>query len=540
MKKLSYILLPAFAVATVLGSCKKSFLDETVYSSYAPETLKDPLGFEASLAGLYNHFSQFYTTADRQGWLNVWQVGTDIAYAGQQEGIEVPYYNYPSLVSTDAAASFTWSWAYRMINNANIIIKNVEDPALTSMTDDQKNAVNGEARFFRAYAYNTLATCFGKVPVVKEPLSAPKTDFVRAPLDEVNALIEEDLLFAGTNLPDPGSLGSKTNAAGKSAGRANKYMAKHLLAEAYLRMDKNDKAEQQAQEVINSGFFSLSTTRFGTRANQPGDPFADMFIYGNQRRAQQNIEAIWTLEMEHPASVVGGITNNPQQRRVWNAAYYQISGMKITDSLGGRGLARLRLNDWVIYGLYEDNDMRNSPYNFRRRYTYNDPGKPATYGLPVPYTGFDTIFRIAPHTTKWYQFDPKDEFGFAMIKDIILMRLGETYLLLAEAQFKQGKLAEAAASLNVIRGRANATPVAPGDVTLDYILDERARELVGEENRRMTLMRTKTLVERAKRLNAVSPVNQLNGIEDKHLLMPIPQAEINLNKDATLEQNTGY
>jgi starch-binding outer membrane protein, SusD/RagB family len=76
--------------------------------------------------------------------------------------------------------------------------------------------------------------------------------------------------------------------------------------------------------------------------------------------------------------------------------------------------------------------------------------------------------------------------------------------------------------------------------TLDYILDERARELVGEENRRMTLMRTGKLVERAKRPNAVSPLNPLSGIEDKHLLMPIPQSEIDLNKDAVLEQNPGY
>lgn len=539
MKKLSYIFLPALLIILIIPACKKSFLDERVYSSYSPETLSDPLGFEASLAGLYNHLSQFYTTSDRQGWLNVWQTGTDIAYAGQQEGIEVPYYNYPLLVSTDAAASFTWSWGYRMINNANIIIKNIEDPSLSGISDANKNAINGEARFFRAYAYNILATCFGKVPVVKEPLSAPKTDFVRAPLEEVNSLIEEDLVFASTNLPDPGGVGSKTNAGGKSAARANKYMAMQLLAEAYLRMDKNDKAEQQAQAVINSGFFVLNTTRFGS-TTQPGDAFSDMFIYGKQRRAQQNKEVLWVMEMEHPASVIGGITNSPQQRRVWTAAYYQIAGMKITDSLGGRGLARLRLNDWVIYKLYEDNDMRNSPYNFRRRYTYNDPSKPATYGMPVPYAGFDTIFRIPPHTTKWFHFDPNDEFGFAMIKDIILMRLGETYLLLAEAQFKQSKLVEAAATLNILRGRANATPVAPGDVTLDYILDERVRELVGEENRRMTLMRTKTLVERAKRLNAVSPVNQLTGIEDKHLLMPVPQSEINLNKDAKLEQNTGY
>ena len=181
MKKLSYIYLPVLLVVLTMQACKKSFLDEKVYSSYAPETLKDALGFEASLAGLYNHLSQFYTTSDRQGWLNVWQVGTDIAYAGQQEGIEVPYYNYPLLVSTDGAASFTWSWAYRMINNANIIIKNIEDPALSGISDANKNAINGEARFFRAYASNILATCFGKVPVVKEPRSAPKTEFVRAP-----------------------------------------------------------------------------------------------------------------------------------------------------------------------------------------------------------------------------------------------------------------------------------------------------------------------------------------------------------------------
>jgi hypothetical protein len=158
----------------------------------------------------------------------------------------------------------------------------------------------------------------------------------------------------------------------------------------------------------------------------------------------------------------------------------------------------------------------------------------------VPYAGFDTIFRVAPHTTKWFQFDPKDEFGFAMIKDIILMRLGETYLLKAEAQFKQGKLEDAATTLNVLRGRSNASAITAADVDLDFILDERVRELVGEENRRMTLMRTKTLVERTRRLNSVSPINQLIGIEDKHLLLPIPQAEINLNKDAVLEQNTGY
>ncbi len=536
-KSFNIILFISLGLITFSG-CSKSFLDEKVYSSYSPETLADSLGFEASIVGLYNHLSQFYTYSDQQGWLSVWQVGTDIAFAVQPQGIEVPYYNYNSLINTDGAASFTWSWAYRMINNTNVLITNVEDPKVTGMGQTSKNQVNAEARFFRAYAYNILATCFGRVPIITAPLSAPKTDFVRASLDSVNNLIATDLLYAAANLPDVESV--KINAKGKMYGRANKYQAMQLLAEAYLRMGKNDLAEQQAQAVINSGKFKLVTTRYGLKATQPGDPFNDMFQYGNMRRGQGNTEAIWVMEMEHPATVVGGITNSPQQRRVWGAAYYQITGMAITDSLGGRGIARLRLNDWVIYRLYEANDMRNSRFNLRRQYTYNDPAFPATYGKPVPYAGPDTLFRIAPHTTKWYQFDPNDVFGFAMIKDVPLMRYAETYLLLAEAQFRQSKLAEAATSLNVIRARANATPITAGQVTLDFILDERARDLLGEENRRMTLMRTGTLVTRATALNSNSPANPLNGLQAKHLLLPIPLTEINLNKDAVLEQNPGY
>ncbi|WP_240768430.1 RagB/SusD family nutrient uptake outer membrane protein [Olivibacter sp. XZL3] len=198
----------------------------------------------------------------------------------------------------------------------------------------------------------------------------------------------------------------------------------------------------------------------------------------------------------------------------------------------------------MLYGLYEPGDIRNSDNNIRRRFYYNDPAGP-NFGDVVPYTGPDTAFNIAPHTTKWYQFDPNDTFGYAMIKDFILMRLGETYLLLAEAQFRQGKLQEAANSINVLRQRAfpnypEEGQVSAGDMTLDFILDERARELIGEENRRMTLMRTKTLVERAMRLNANSAVRPITGLTERNQLLPIPLREIQLNKDAVLEQNPGY
>jgi hypothetical protein len=542
MKKFIIILLSTSFFILLLSSCKKSFLTETAYSSYSPEALKDSLGFETSLVGLYNQFSNFYTKADRQGWLDVWQAGTDIAYASQAEGIEVPYYKYELLISTDAAASYTWTWAYNIINNANIIIQNVEDPGTEGLSQAGKDAIDGEARFFRGYAYNMLATCFGKVPLLTQPLAAPKTDFTRAPLDSVNDLIAADLNYAAAHLPDVGAVGAAKNAGGKPAGRANKYMAMQALAEAYLRMGKADLAEQQAQAVISSNQFTLVTSRYGVKASQPGDPFSDMFIKGNIRRSQGNTESIWVMEIEDRRVVPGGYTGDPQQRRNWGAAYYQIAGMKICDSLGGRGIARLRLDNWVLYDLYEPNDMRNSPYNIRRHYWYNDPSPSyaAVYGKEVPYTGADTLFKICPSTTKWGQYDPTDEFGYDMLKDITIMRLGETYLLLAEAQFDEGKLPEAATTLNTLRARSGASAISAGDVTLDFILDERARELLAEENRRLTLMRTGTLVQRVTALNPNSVQNPVTGLTDKALLLPIPQSEINLNKDAVLEQNTGY
>lgn len=538
MKKHIIIGIGIIAAAQLFSSCKKNFLDETVYSAYAPETLADSLGLEASVVGLNNQFSNFFTYADQQGWPSVWQAGTDIAFVppSQKQGVEIPYYDYNQLIATDNASSYTWSWAYRLINNANIIIKNAENAVGMSQTN--KNSVKSEALFFRAYAYNTLATLYGKVPLVTSPLTAPKTDFVRASLDSVNNQIIQDLVFASANLTDVGSVGSKNNANGKPAGRANKYMAMQLLAEAYIRAGKPDLAEVQCNNIINSGKFGLVNTRFGIRAAQPGDAFSDMFIYGNQRRAQQNKESIWVMEMENPSTVTGGITNNPQQRRNWGAAYYQISGMTICDSLGGRGIGRMRLTNWVVYGLYENADMRNSGYNLRRKFYINTPSSPL-YGQQVPYAGDDTLFKIAPHTTKWYQYDPNDVFGFAMIKDMILMRLGETYLLLAEAQFKQGKLPEAAATLNILRARSGASAITGAQVTLNFILDERARELLAEENRRMTLMRTGTLVTRTGLYNTQT-INPVLGLTSKHLLMPIPKSEIDLNKDAVLEQNPGY
>ena len=314
-------------------------------------------------------------------------------------------------------------------------------------------------------------------------------------------------------------------------------------------MGKPDLAEPQAQAIVNSGKFSLVKSRYGVKTSLPGDDYSDMFVYGNQRRKQGNTEAIWVLEQEHPTKVADGRTDNAQHRRVWVPQYYDVAGggMALADSLGGRGLGRLRLSNWVIYNLYSASDIRNSKHNIRREFYYNDPNPKyaSRYGQRVPYTGPDTLHKIAPHTTKWGYFDPNDTFGYATIKDFILMRLGETYLLLAEAKFKNGNLQGAADAINELRKRAFANYPAEGmvlasQINLNFILDERARELIGEENRRMTLMRTGTLVERALRLNPNDKNKPISGLTTTHLLLPIPLREIQLNKDAVLGQNPGY
>ena len=128
-------------------------------------------------------------------------------------------------------------------------------------------------------------------------------------------------------------------------------------------------------------------------------------------------------------------------------------------------------------------------------------------------------------------------------RDAVIFRLAETYLIAAEAALKAGSAAQAADYINPVRQRAampgfvNEFTVVPADVTINLILDERARELTGEVSRWEDLKRTNTLIER---VLAYNPHAQLNKAIDKHnLVRPIPQKEIDLT-GGKITQNEGY
>ena len=128
--------------------------------------------------------------------------------------------------------------------------------------------------------------------------------------------------------------------------------------------------------------------------------------------------------------------------------------------------------------------------------------------------------------------------------------------LSTEARIQQNNTAGAAEDINVLRdrafktyraesGNASAGKVTAAQMTMDFLLDERIRELVGEENRRYTLCRTGKLAERVKMIMDKWPEGteskKITGFDaSKHVLLPIPLSEIQLNKDADLQQNPGY
>jgi hypothetical protein len=567
MKKYIVILLSVFSLLII--SCSDDFLKEQPYHSYSTG-LTDPNIVEAELLGLHRIYGELWGWSSRQGFLNCWQLGTDVCVAGATEGVENPFYQYADLNAENAGVEWLWRKCYEFVNNANLIIADV---------GENNPAATAEAKFFRAYAYHTLVTLWGNVPLVTEPTKTPTFNYTRQPVADVDKVIEEDLAYAVTNLPDLGQAAKPS--------RINKDMARQLAAEAYLRIGMRDntyfaKAEQMATDIIDGGSYSLIEARYGQFTGEGGDYYRDMFRFGNQRRAEGNTEGIWVYEMEYSRNVTGGTIDNPQHRRVWQPAYHKIDGMTNADSLGGRGNGRMRLSNFMKHTVWSglDGDIRNSNYNIRRYTYYNKPN--FTMTISIDAKGFrvadgtpgattatvstgdriyvyetDSLEVWYPYCTKWGGYDPSDDFGYAVVKDWPVMRLGETYLLRAEARFRQGsgKLEAAAADLNKLRDRAfkeardktgnpNLGKVSPADITIDFILDERARELIGEENRRMTLVRTQQLTQERINKNGCQgePDNKkITGFDPgKHTLLPVPLREIQLNKEVKMENNPGY
>jgi hypothetical protein len=531
---------PLAAVLTLLGalalgggvSACRDILTEDPKTIIVPDNLYVDLnGFEAGLNGLYAlvRRERFGDGNDANNIIaTAYSIGVDNGfgnYLSPPERVfsEFGVRNNPQ----DGFITNVWRWLYQTVNASNVVIDRAENPAVKWSPEDKARVV-AEARLIRAWAYRHLTYLYGDVPLVLHEQTGDniRTDFERAPRAEVRKQMEEDLLFAEANLP----------VTSPNAGKVTKAVAQHYLAELYLAMGDAAKAEAKASAVTGGTTYRLITARYGVRASQPGVPFMDQFVDGNVNRSQGNTEALWVLQ--YAENVPGGGGNI--MRRSWVTRYETNPGMLVSPDNGGRGIGRLAVTRYAIT-VYDTSDQRGGQYALRRFYLYNNPatlpkGKKLGDTLFTVFTKESVSNRLWPSTRKWDWTSAIDPTGGTQWGDQPYLRLAETYLLLAEAQFKQGELSEAATTINALRSRAGAQTITAAQVTLDAILDERSRELLTEEQRRYTLLRTGTWFDRTKKYNPLAaPVITL-----RDTLLPIPQTVIDGNLTKPMPQNPGF
>lgn len=527
----------AFLLTALLlvQACDESVLEEKPLSFLSPDvTLVSNAGFQSAITALHQAVREVAGIDDQNAYWSVY-FGTDLGSIGVRDAY---LRNYETqLTPTFTGVNHFWDWGYlNLLPRANQIIDYAQRPSAVWADEKQKNAVIAEARFFRAYAHNMLTNLYGDVVIADKLATEPKVDYQRNKRKEVLEFVKADLEFASQWLPltEP------------QPGRIVKNAADHLLTEVNISLGNYDKAIETATAVISSGRNQLMNQRFGTQKNQPGDVYSDLWKDGNQNRSGGNLENLWVIQYEFQTP--GGVTTSGNGRnwlRCWGARYFDAkdpdnaSGMVIADSLG-RGVSWMRPSNHVLYGIWKDdpNDMRNSEYNIRRKWYYNNPTSKYFLKEVKFHANLDTLYHIYPAFRKVEGLSLAGATNGRTFNDWPMMRLAETYLLRAEAYLMKGDKQKAADDINVVRGRAKAKPVAAAQVDLDYILDERLRELIVEEPRRLTLSRMGKLVERTKKYNGFATT--INTIQAKNELFPIPQKFIDANFGNKVPQNPGY
>lgn len=536
--------------------CSENLLDEKPPHLITTESLYSTLaGFETGLNGLYASIrEERRVTTDIEMRAGMFFGGTDNLTSNHKSAMGFNFVTEKWGDANNATEPFyanVFVWLYSVINSANTIINQAEQrvdidwSGGESSAQENKNRIIAEAKAIRAWAYRHLSYGWGAVPLsLEESLGSNiKTDWERSPVLTVRRQIISDLIYAENQIPvEP-----------KMRGRITKGAIQHYIAEMYLAINKPDSALFWAEKVVNTPQYKLITERYGVRKNQPGVVFMDMFYEGNENRDQGNTEALWVWQFA--IETIGGSNHVIRRYHTGRFSDWVISGVRaIVDTYerGGRGRSRQSLTKWAV-DYYETQDDRGSNYALRKYFILNDAMANAPYPadrLPAGYQYGDTIWlrwsqdisltraQVPdwPFIRKVEGANPNDVGGGDQYNDVIYLRLAETYFILAEAQYKLGRLSDAANTINIIRRRANASDISPSQINIDFILDERSRELVLEEHRRWTLLRTGKWLERVNKYNK----NGGQFISGRDTLFPIPQVVIDANLTKPMSQNPGW
>ncbi|PQA54022.1 RagB/SusD family nutrient uptake outer membrane protein [Siphonobacter curvatus] len=590
MKKYTNGVLLAALLA--LGSgCAKDWLTPKPLSFYAPEnTFIDANGMEGALvACLRNMRYEWYGDGAP---IITETIFSEVAIEGTTDK-SGPAQDLNLMITPDANLNSTdynkigWYWyeGFKGVKYANVVISRIDDAKYAS--EAERNAVLGKAYFHRAYRYYKLTQQFGDVPLILKEITEPKLDFYSTKREVILQQMKEDLEFAEQWVPD-----------NVDKGEVTKGAVSHLLTKINLALGKFDDAIKSASNVIDGGVYTLMKNRFGVdRNNASRNVIWDLHRPENKSLAE-NREALMLVidRINMDGNFEGGMQIMRQTVPQWYNTINTPSGRKGTSdaadieldqsTIYGRGLGRCRGTRYSTQNIWTDpKDLRHVKGNWMTMedLVYNHPdlkkNNDPYYGKPLQLynaTGVrlstDTIRSWFgwPHY-KLYVPDPQNKPARGGNSDWYVFRLAETYLLRAEAYYWKGNLASAAMDLNAVRTRAGAKEMAPADVNIGTILDERARELYYEEGRKTELTRIAYLFaltgkaayngktynlenfsennffyDRIMEKNEFYNKGVVTNHGDRytmspyHVLWPIPRNAIRSNTQGRINQNKGY
>lgn len=552
MKKI--IIVTILCIATAITSCNK-LLDEDIRSQVTDSYINTPTGFEDAVKASYSFLKTFYGS-EAGATLTVF--GTD-TYTNGADGSNKSINFYDNNFNArNGVTTNTWNDMYVAINSCNAVI--TRGPEVTGIDETLKTTRLAEAHFLRAHYYFILVRLYGPVHLTVTETQGVIKNATRSPINEVYDQIIQDLDFAVLNLPNVAT----------NYGRATKPAAEFLLSKVYLTRASSTaaqptdyaKAAELAKSVINNYGFKLL------------DDFSKVFEQG---AGEKSTEVVWSVQnSQDPLTVGAGNTLH-----LYFIMEYDVAALGMTrDIANGRPFKRFRPTEFTMQQLFDKLHDARYEKSFKRVFLCNRPGNITTNnGKPVTLKLGDTaIFisdkeytpaeraafnynvyspsqyneRVFPTLNKFLDPQRRTITDVAGSRDYLAFRLAEAYLIAAEGLMMSGNAAEAATLVNIVRSRAAiktadaavtaanlaAMQVTPDQLNIDFILDERAREFLGEQMRWFDLVRTGKLVERVKKYNP----SAATGVQDFHVLRPIPQDQIDRTEGGkeAFPQNAGY
>jgi hypothetical protein len=375
---------------------------------------------------------------------------------------------------------------------------------LPNVDVENKEAIISEVRFIRALANYYLIDVFGKGVLATEDTFGQSESLPEASRQELFDFVESELLAIEPLLLDSNTYGRATK------GAAQMLLAKlYLNAQVYTGTERYADAATYANKVITEGNYSLATD------------FVSIFSADNNT----STEIIFPLIADAQVSQSFGNTTYIVNGSL-NADTTPLAQFGATEGWGGHRSSKA----W--YGLFGDlntsTDTRASLFwtdghNYEMEdYKEWTDGYPSVKFRNTNFTGSSLPSSFSP-------------------TDFPLFRLADAYLMYAECAVRSAAGADmgtAVQYVNAVRNRSNASSITQGDLTLQFIIDERGRELNLEGHRRTDLIRFGMFTGSTYLWPWKGGVKDGTSIPDTYRLYPIPSSALQANPNLT--QNPGF